>query len=593
MVSCISSIEYSVTDSESSALLLEGQLISKFKPKFNILLKDDKSFPYIKLRTDHEYPQLLKFRGKNLINGKFFGPFASANHVNATLSEIQQIFKLRSCSDNYFSTRNRPCLQYQINRCSAPCVGKISKEDYGDLVIEVNSFLSGKNQLLQSSLVNKMERFSDKMEYENAAKIRDKLEAISYIQLKSQISHNLNDADLIAVATKNGEFSIQMFLYRMGNPCGNQAYFLQHTDLNSEIEDVLANFLIQIYQNKIPAKEILLSHSIEHKAIYTEALQKLHNINVKISTPKLGSRKKLMENAIYNAELALEKHLKISAKNNLALQDVQRLFDLKTIPQRIEVYDNSHIQGSFPIGAMIVAGSDGFDKKEYRLFNIKTINQKESSLVTVLKDANCHSAQHHDNWNEGDNSLQLLQKKFAPPPSLCNDTNDADDYAMLRQVLTRRLKRLKDEPARTPDLIIIDGGKGHMSTVQKLMDQLNIHLPFICMSKGVMRNSGQEQFHQFGKESFTLDKNLPVMKYLQILRDEVHNFAIKSHRKKRSANITASSLDSITDIGEVRKRALLNYFGSFSAIKDATIRELTQVDGISARLARIIHNELR
>ncbi len=548
MVSLAASIEYSVTDSESAALLLEGQLIKKFKPKFNILLKDDKSFPYIKLRLDHEYPQLLKFRGKNLTDGKFFGPFASPAHVDATILELQKIFRLRSCSDNYFASRTRPCLQYQINRCYAPCVNKISKPEYDDLVSEVQAFLTGKNHVLQTILSKKMEQFSHELNYEKAAEIRDRIKSISYVQLKSQDSHDLRDADVIALASKNGVFCIQIFLYRSHQPCGNQAYFPSHTDSEIADQEVLGSFLMQLYQNKTPPKDILISHELEDKAIYVDALKQLHHVDIKISIPKRGPKSKIMENAVYNAELSLQKHLLMGAKNHHALVDIQSLFCLNNPPQRIEVYDNSHIQGAFPVGAMIVAGPDGFEKKEYRLFNIKDVPMN----------------------NFG-----------------------GDDYAMLREVLRRRLKRLKIEPQRKPDLMIIDGGKGHMGVVSNIMNELEIHLPFVCMSKGVDRNSGKEQFHLPGHDVFTLDKNNATMKYLQILRDEVHNFAIKNHRNKRSSAIKHSSLDMIPVIGSARKKALLNYFGSFSAIADATEAQLKKVDGISEELAKTIYRFLR
>lgn len=547
MVSLVHSVEYSITESESSALLLEGQLIKKYKPKFNILLKDDKSFPYIKLRIDHKYPQLLKYRGKNLSNGKFFGPFASAGHVDTTLLEIQKIFRLRSCSDSYFENRDRPCMQYQIKRCSAPCVGKISKEEYDDTVSEVKAFLSGKNKILQNMLSKKMESFSKAMKYEKAAEIRDKIKAISYVQLKSDNAEKIEDSDIIALSSKNGEFCIQLFIYRSHQPCGNQAYFPDHT-YEATPHEVIENFIMQLYQNKQPPKELIISHDINDKSTYESALKHLHKKTVKITHPKLGVKKKILDNAIHNAEISLEKHLKISAKNIAALNEVQRLFDLANSPKRIEIYDNSHIQGAFAVGAMVVAGADGFDKKEYRLFNIK----EEQKAVF-----------------------------------------GGDDYAMLREVLTRRLKRLKSEPYRTPDLMIIDGGKGHMKIVSEVMDNLNTHIPFVCMSKGVERNSGREQFHRPGNKPFTLDRNLGVMKYLQILRDEVHNFAIKSHRNKRTRAIKISSLDHIPGIGAVRKKALLNYFGSFKSIADATTDELSKVDGISKELAKSIYELLR
>jgi excinuclease ABC subunit C len=547
MVELVCHLEYSITDSESDALLLEGQLIKKHKPKFNILLKDDKSFPYIKLRLDHDYPQLLKYRGKNLSDGKFFGPFASPAHVDVTIKELQKIFKLRSCSDSYFENRKRPCLQYQIKRCTAPCVGKITKPEYDELVREVKEFLSGKNQKLQSLLSEKMNKFSEEMQFEKAAAIRDRIKALSYVQLKADSTHNLKDADVIAIASQGGEFCVQLFLYRSHQPCGNQAYFPEHTNTEASEAEVLGAFIMQLYQNKQPPEQILLSSELDNHDIYTEALKKLHGSSVKISVPKLGGKYQLVQNALRNAQLELEKHLKISAKNSAALLEVKKLFDLQNVPKRIEVYDNSHIQGSFAIGAMVVAGVDGFDKKEYRLFNIK-----EASTLA----------------------------------------HGGDDYAMLREVLTRRIKRLKNDQARKPDLMIIDGGKGHMKIVSEVLAELGVELDFVCMSKGVDRNSGREQFHRPNRDSFTLDKNLEVMKYLQILRDEVHNFAIKSHRGKRSRAIKISSLDNIPKIGKSRKKALLNYFGSFKAICDATSKELANVEGISKELAEIIYQHL-
>lgn len=547
MITLAHSIEFNVTESEAEALILEAQLIKKFKPKFNIALKNDHNFPYIKLRTDHPYPQLIKFRGKNLNDGKFFGPFISSMQVDKALQEIQNIFKLRSCSDAFFANRNRPCIQYQIKKCTAPCVGKISHEDYLQTVSEAKAFLLGKNTDLQNELAQKMHQFSAEMEFEKAAELRDKIRAISYVQLRSNKSHGLIDADLIAITAQNDNYCVELFLYRNGTPCGNQAYFLENVAYNS-IEEVLGDFLMQLYQNKTPPKQLLLSHELENNQLYLEALRSLHNTKTIITVPKCGRKFELIQNALKNAQLALQNHLKKSAQSTTNLELVQKLFNLKHIPNRIEVYDNSHIQGSFAVGAMIVAGVTGFDKKEYRLFNIK-----DTSIIPGF---------------------------------------GGDDYAMLTEVLIRRLKRLKAEPYRRPDLMIIDGGKGHLSTTIKVMTEMGINIPFVCMSKGIERNSGKEQFHIQGRESFTLDRNEPVMKYLQILRDEAHNFVIKSHRNKRSRAITKSSLDHIPAIGAARKQALLNYFGSFAAIADASIKELQNVQGISKKLAKIIKEHL-
>lgn len=548
MISLVYYLEYSVTDSESSALLLEGQLIKKFKPQFNILLKDDKSFPYIKLRLDHDFPQLIKYRGRDLKNGKFFGPFASVKQVEVTLLELQKIFKLRSCSDPYFSSRKRPCLQYQINRCSAPCTGKISKKDYDELVEQVKTFLSGKNKSLQNLLAQKMQSLSEELNFEEAAKIRDRIKALSYIQLKAETTGFIKDTDLIAITELNGEYCVQLYIYRAGQPCGNHPYFPQHTQ-GQNISEILEAFIMQLYQDKIPAENIILSCSINDPNLFAKALKELHGINIKIEvSKKSGPNANLMQIALENARIALEQHLKNSAKNRYVLEEVQKLFNLPSLPSRIEVYDNSHIQGSFAIGAMVVAGSEGFDKKEYRLFTIK----------------------------------EQLQ-----------NIGSGDDYAMLREVLTRRLTRLRNEPYRLPDLMIIDGGTGHMNIVEQVLEKFSLSIPFVCMSKGVDRNSGREQFHRPNQEVFTLDKNLPVMKYLQILRDEAHNFAIKNHRKKRSKAIKISSLDNIPGIGEMRKKALLSYFGSFAAVSDATVDELTKVEGINKELAQIVYEALR
>ncbi len=549
MVEMVYSVKYTVTQSETDAFLLEAQLIKKFKPKFNILLKDDKSFPYIKLRLDHKFPQLLKYRGKDLKDGKFFGPFASAKQVEITLNELQKIFKLRSCSDNYFASRTRPCLQYQIDRCCAPCVNKISYQEYNELVNQVKTFLSGKNKLLQGVLATQMQKLSDNLNFELAAKIRDRIKALSYIQLKAENSGITEDADILAISEIKGQYCVMFYIYRAGQACGHYAYFPENTKDYGDIADLLEKFILQLYQNNLPAKNIILNHDIENKKTLAAALQKLHKINIKISFPKLGVKNKLVQIATENANLTLQQKIKSSAKNIQALEDLKKIFNLNKVPTRIEIYDNSHIQGAFPVGAMVVVGQNGFEKKEYRLFNIK-------GLQTEV-------------YNRG------------------------DDYAMLKEVLTRRFTRLQKDSTKMPDFIIIDGGKGHLSVVEKLLDKFQLDINFVCMSKGINRNAGEEQFHRPNTPSFTLDKNLPIMKYLQILRDEVHNFAINTHRKKRSKAIRASSLDNIPGIGNMRKKALLNYFGSFDSISGATIDELAKIDGISKELAKKIHTVLQ
>ncbi|CAK6518661.1 excinuclease ABC subunit UvrC [Rickettsia helvetica] len=572
-------LEYSITNSEVEALLLEAQLIKKCQPKFNILLKDDKSFPFIKLRLDHDFPQLLKYRGKTLNDGKFFGPFASSAEVNTTLTELQKIFKLRSCTDNYFNSRTRPCLQYEIKRCYAPCIGKINKEDYRDLVTQVKDFLQGRTKELQENLSKKMEELSSQMRFEEAAEIRDRIKALSYVQLKAGVSDIVKDADIIAIVEKNGHYCVEVFLYRAGQACGNIPYFPTSTE-NSTKEEVLEYFLLQFYQKQQVPAEIIINHEINDKENVIEVIKKINNIlQLNITVPNKGGKAKLVQNAETNALFSLEQYLKKFAKNQEIMLEIKELFDLSEIPERIEIYDNSHIQGKFVVGVMIVAGKAGFDKKEYRVFSL-------SSPASTLSS--------HGLTTGSSTLTNNLDPRFFRGDDIKNRGDDikGDDYEMLRQVLTRRLTRLKNEPHKLPNLMIIDGGRGHLGIVKEVMDKFEMNIPFVCMSKGVDRNAGLEQFHMTGKEVFTLDKNLPIMKYLQILRDEAHNFAIKNHRLGRSRAIKISSLDDIEGIGETRKKALLHYFGSYKAVCDATIDELAKVNGISKSLAEMIFRTL-
>ncbi|AAU04028.1 excinuclease ABC subunit UvrC [Rickettsia typhi] len=549
-------LEYIITHSEVEALLLEAQLIKKFQPKFNILLKDDKSFPFIKLSLDHDFPQLLKYRGKALSDGKLFGPFASNTQVNTTLTELQKIFKLRSCTDNYFNSRTRPCLQYEIKRCYAPCVGKINKENYRVLVIQVKDFLQCRTRELQENLSKKMQELSSQMRFEEAAEIRDRIKALSYVQLKSRILDVVKNADIISIVHKDLHYCIEVALYRAGQPYGNIPYFFSSTE-NSTHEEVLEYFLLQFYQKQQVPSEIIMNHEINSKENVIEAIKKINNISdLSIIVPHKGDKAKLVHKAEVNALFSLEQYLKKITKNTEIMFEVKKLFDLPEIPERIEIYDNSHIQGMFAVGVMVVAGKIGFDKKEYRVFSLSSRNFTIGSEIELRDDIK------------------------------------GDDYGMLRQVLTRRFTRLKNEPNKLPSLMIIDGGKGHLTVVKEVMDKFGMNIPFVCMSKGRDRNAGLEQLHMQGKEVFTLDKNLLVMKYLQILRDEAHNFAIKNHRLGRSRAIKISSLDDIDGVGEARKTALLHYFGSYKAVCNATIDELAKVKGISKSLASMIFNVL-
>jgi excinuclease ABC subunit C len=546
MVFLVRNAEYIITKSEAEAFLLEAKQIKLHKPKFNILLKDDKTFPYIKINFGHEYPQIMKFRGKKGDKDNLFGPFASNGDVERTINVIKKIFKIRGCSDAYFSARKRPCLQYQIRRCSAPCVNKISKESYDESVKNTLSFLKGRNADLQKNLSLKMEEYSENLEFEKAAEIRDSIKALSYIQMNSiTSSQDLREADVIAVVSKNGIFCVEVYFYRAGNNYGSVSYFPRHAEGSSE-EEVFSGFVGQFYQTKIPARNIICNVKLESEKSVEEALFELHGSKTSFSARKTGALKKILDSVIENAYESLSKHLKGKTKTIETLEKIAETFYLDETPSRIEIYDNSHIMGKYAIGAIVVAGLDGLEKNEYRKYTIQT-----------------------------------------------NVNNfGGDDYQMLREVIGRRIKRFKTEPERIPSLMIIDGGKGHLNIVKKIFDENDIYVPFVCMSKGEKRNAGGETFHMIDRE-FTLDNNLEEMKYLQILRDEVHNFAITSHRKKRSNAISASKIDELPMIGNIRKKNLLNHFGSFAAIKEAGIGELEKVDGISSNIAKKIYDYIR
>jgi excinuclease ABC subunit C len=549
MVFLTHSMEIITTNTEAEALLLEASLIKKLQPRFNILLRDDKSYPYIKLRTDHDFPQVVKYRGKKTSDGKLFGPFASTRDVDRTINELQKVFKLRPCSDNYFMGRKRPCLQYQIKRCTGACVGKVSKEDYVHTVKQIEAFLTGKTHILQEDLNKEMQSHSEKMDYEKAAEVRDKIKALSYIQSKAvPAEFQIQDADVIAAVTENNEACVQVFVYRGGQSYGNKAFFPIHAE-GSSAQEILSSFIGQFYQTRPCPAEVIISHDIEEREAIEIALTSLRGFKVKIITPKKGTKTKLIELALDNAKRALSARISKMVGNLELLGKVQELFKLEKSPERIEVYDNSHIFGKFAVGAMIVATPEGFDKDEYRRFTI-------------------------------DNDKRL------------DPIKGGDDYSMLREVLSRRFKRIKEGSAKAADIMIIDGGKGHLSTVKKIMAQYNMNIPYVCMSKGVDRNAGRETFHLPDQEPFTLPKDQPVMKYLQILRDEAHNFAIKSHRIKRSKAISTSVLEAIPGVGPRRKKALLEYFGSVDAIKDATIADIMKIEKINKTTAETIHNAL-
>ncbi|MEE2970112.1 MAG: excinuclease ABC subunit UvrC [Pseudomonadota bacterium] len=548
MIAATASVEFITTHTEAEALLLESNLIKELKPRYNILMRDDKSFPYILLTGDHEWPQLLKHRGARGRPGEYFGPFASAGAVNRTLNALQRVFPLRSCSDAIFSNRTRPCLQYQIKRCSGPCVARISGEAYGEIVGEAQEFLSGRSHLLQQKLSRQMEQASERQEFEAAAVFRDRIRALTEIQAHQDINiKNLGAADVIAVFQEGGQTCIQVFFFRAGQNYGNRTYFPSHAR-ELPPEDIMRAFVGQFYADKTPPPLVLTSHEIAESELVQEALGVRARRKVEVSRPRRGVKRKLIDNARDNAREALGRRLSESAAQRKLLEGAAELFGLDAVPQRIEVYDNSHISGSNALGGMIVAGPEGMMKNAYRRFNIK------------------------------------------------DDIAPGDDYAMMREVLRRRFSRaLKEDPDRTsgnwPDLVLIDGGPGQLSVAHDTLADLGIaELPLVGVSKGPDRNAGRERFHMAGRTPFTLKPNDPVLYFLQRLRDEAHRFAIGGHRARRSRAIGASPLDEIAGVGKTRKRALLNHFGSAAGVSGAGLSDLENVTGISGAVAKKIYD---
>ncbi len=558
MVSLTNAMEFVSTHTEVEALLLEANLIKKLKPRYNIILRDDKSFPYILITGDHEWAQITKHRGSRSRKGEYFGPFASAGAVNETLATFQRLFPLRSCSDSDFQTRTRPCLQYQIKRCSAPCVGRISHEDYDIVVEEARSFLSGKSHTIQQKLADKMQQASDALDFEQAAVLRDRLKAMAHIQSKQTINlTNVDEVDVIAAHQEGGQTCVQAFFIRSGQNLGNRAHYPAHNK-DASPADVLSAFIGQFYDSRPAPKNIWVSHELDEGALIAEALSITAEKKIEISTPKRGAKKEMLDHAIFNAKGALSRKMAENASQKRHLEAVATLFEMEKTPSRIEVYDNSHISGTHQVGAMIVAGPEGFAKKAYRKFNIKN-----------------------------------------------TDLSPGDDYGMMREVLTRRFNRLqKEDPDKIgessgsreqwPDLVLIDGGLGQLSAVQEVFDALNIlDVKLVGIAKGPDRNAGRERFFISGKEPFSLPEKDPTLYFLQRLRDEVHHFAITTHRAKRSKAIGKSPLDEIPGIGGKRKKALLNRFGSAKGVEGAALADLEAVEGISKALAHSIFDFFR
>ncbi len=549
MVALTRRMEFVQTKTEVEALLLESNLIKTLKPRFNILLRDDKSFPYILLTGDHDFPQVLRHRGAKTRKGEYFGPFASAGAVNRTIQTLQRIFMLRNCTDSYFAARKRPCLQYHIKRCTAPCVGYVTKEAYAEQITLAMQFLSGESRMIQDVFAAEMQKASAAMDYETAAAFRDKIQALTYIQSGQDINmQGIKDMDVIALAREGSKSCIQVFFIRGGQNFGNHAYFPRHDEDRSD-EAILAAFLAQFYENKPIPREIIISQTPEECELILEALTFRKGSALTINAPSRGNKARLMQFAMNNAKGALARHNAEHAGMHENLTRLQKLFGLEDTPERIEVYDNSHISGTQKVAAMIVAGAEGFNKSAYRKFNIKT-------------------------------------------------TETGDDFAMMREAMQRRFTRAikeRDEDNNDenwPDLVLIDGGVGQLNAAREVLEELGLEneINLVAISKGPDRHAGREKFHRHGQPPFQLPERDAALHFLQRLRDEAHRFAIGAHRAKRTKAIADSPLEEVAGIGATRKKALLLHFGSGKAVTNASVEDLMKVSGISRAMAQKIYD---
>ena len=581
MIAATAALEFVSTATETEALLLEANLIKRLRPRFNVLLRDDKSFPYILITADHWAPQILKHRGARTRDGNYYGPFASVWAVNRTITALQRAFLLRSCSDGFFESRTRPCLLYQIKRCSGPCTREIDFAEYGELVREANAFLSGKSQTVKALLATEMEKASTALDFERAAIYRDRLAALSAVQSHQDINpRGVEEADVFAVHQAGGFNCVQVFFFRTGQNWGNRAYF-PRADRSLAAGEVLGAFLAQFYDDKPCPRCIFVSHEIEERVLLAEALSTKSGYKVEVSVPQRGEKKDLVDHALANARDALARKLAETSSQRKLLELLAETFGLPRVPRRIEVYDNSHIQGTNAVGAMIVAGPEGFQKNQYRKFNIRAV-----------------------------------------------DLTPGDDFGMMREVLSRRFKRLMNDAPRDvpvapsalavagqmppaqdlapgdadegvdaaeespwPDLVVIDGGRGQLTAAQETLGALGItDIPLLAVAKGPDRDAGLETFFVPGRAPFKLKPRDPVLYFVQRLRDEAHRFAVGSHRVRRRRDIREAGLQEIPGIGPTRKRALLHHFGTLKAIERAALSDLAKVPGISAETARKIYD---
>jgi excinuclease ABC subunit C len=549
MIRETASMMFLTTRTETEALLLEQNLIKQLKPRYNVLARDDKSFPNILIATDHPYPMIKKHRGARKEKGHYFGPFASASAVNRTLNHLERVFLLRNCSDSMFESRTRPCLQYQIKRCSGPCVGKISEADYADLVADAKRFLEGRSTTIQRELAAQMQTASEEMEFERAAALRDRIKALTNVQQSQGINpRTVPEADVIALHSEGGQACVQVFFIRANQSWGNHDFY-PRTGSGAEAPEILQAFIAQFYTHRPPPALLLLSHPVEDAELLAEFLSERAERRVEIAVPQRGEKAELVENAARNARESLGRKMSESAAQAKLLAGVAEAFALPAPPARIEVYDNSHIQGAHAVGGMIVAGPEGFIKSQYRKFNIKG-----------------------------------------------TEITPGDDFGMMKEVLTRRFSRLlKEDPERKsdawPELLLIDGGAGQVSAVHEIMVEMGVtDIAMVGVAKGIDRDHGKEEFHRIGQRPFALPRQSPVLYYIQRLRDEAHRWAIGTHRAKRAKATMANPLDEIPGIGTARKRALLQHFGSAKAVSRAAPIDLMEVEGISEAMAETIHN---
>jgi excinuclease ABC subunit C len=575
MIAETAAMEVVVTHTEAEALLLECNLIKRLMPRYNVLLRDDKSFPFIHLTAGHDFPQLTKFRGARTKEGSYFGPFASAGSVNRTLVTLQKAFLLRSCSDSVFATRARPCLLYQIKRCSAPCVGHIAREDYAALIEQAHTFLSGRSDDVQQRLAAEMEEAANALDFEAAALLRDRIRALSLVQGHQDIHvAGIVDADVIAAHQEGGQTCVQVFFFRGGQNWGNRAYFPSH-DRQLSVEEVLTSFVGQFYDNRAKPPLVLLSDRLVEQDLVEEALS-LGGPRVSLAVPQRGDKKRLIDRIITTAREALGRRLAESSSQRQLLDGVAAAFGIDRPLQRVEVYDNSHIQGTNAVGAMIVAGPEGLVKNAYRKFTIRGISAAQAGTAPTPR---CP----HPN---------------PPPPAGEGGVGPTggDDYAMMREVLLRRFARaVKEDPERDrgtwPDLILIDGGQGQLNIGRGVLEELGIaDVAIVGIAKGPDRNAGREHFFVPGRAPFSLDQRDPVLYFLQRLRDEAHRFAIATHRAKRTKALGRSPLDEIDGVGARRKQALLHHFGSARAVARAGLAELERVVGINKTVAKKIYD---